>query len=61
MSKYIKSTFQFYKGLQEWFDPAYEPHFARYRTVPGFVRGRGESGVKITIEGIAKKTVWIVR
>ena len=61
MIKTLKNSFQFYKGLQEWFDPAFEPHFARYRTVPGFVRGRGGSGVKITIDGIARKTVWIIR
>ena len=57
MIKTLKNSFQFYKGLQEWFDPAYEPHFAQR----GFVRGRGGSGVKITIDGIARKTVWIIR
>ena len=57
MIKTLKNSFQFYKGLQEWFDPAYEPHFAQR----SFVRGRGGSGVKITIDGIAKKTIWIIR
>lgn len=54
MIKTLKSSFQLYKGLQEWFDPATEPHFAQR----SFVRGKG---VKITIDGIAKKTVWIIR
>ncbi len=54
MIKTIKSSIQFYKGLQEWFDPAYEgnPYKNKY----------GEhASVTIKISGIATKTVYIVR
>ncbi|MFH1827091.1 MAG: hypothetical protein ABH812_01495 [bacterium] len=51
----IKNSRQFIKGLQEWFDPAYESHSALRAT---WDKG---NGVKITIDGIAKKAVWIIK
>lgn len=54
MIKTLKNSFQFYKGLQEWFDPATEGN--------PYIRSKNqEVRVKITLDGIAKKTVWIIR
>lgn len=54
MIKTLKSSFQIYKGLQEWFDPATEGS--------PYLRSKNqEVRVKITLDGVAKKTVWIIR
>lgn len=54
MIKTLKSSFRFYKGLQEWFDPATEGN-------PYKSKQEKHAGVTIRITGIASKTVYIVR
>lgn len=54
MRRTIRSSIQFYKGLQEWFDPAVEGN-------PYKNKQNKNVRVSITITGIAQKTVCIVR
>jgi hypothetical protein len=54
MKKTLSNSFKFYKGLQEWFDPATEGS--------PYIRSKTQGvRVKITLDGIARKTVWIVK